>query len=114
MGSADFDFDDGERNIISRDWGGQEKGNNLISRFELMPPTYERNLDAAGGEPSCAICGKGVTNPVGWVNIHGGGRCIVGKEEAHGLSDAEDMGWFPVGRECAKKVVGYVEEEPGE
>ena len=62
MGSADFDFDDGERNIISRDWGGQEKGNNLISRFELMPPTYERNLDAAGGEPSCAICGKGVTN----------------------------------------------------
>ena len=52
--------------------------------------------------------------PVGWVNIHGGGRCIVGKEEAHGLSDAEDMGWFPVGRECAKKVVGYVEEEPGE
>ncbi len=70
-----------------------------------------------GEQYPCVVCGRGCdmdTSPL--VRLHGGGALIVTEEEAAQLNaagrEAEDMGAYPVGRDCLRRVpalLRYVE-----
>jgi len=59
-------------------------------------------------ETPCARCGKPVTDPWEYtVRVLGGGARYAATKEEHeheGEHDAGDMGCFPVGSACARKL----------
>lgn len=68
---------------------------------------YEQNSERAGDLFPCAICGNGCKNWIGAVHVVAGGARFATKEEHEGtipVDSAADMGCFPVGPECARKI----------
>lgn len=66
-------------------------------------PRYAENRDRRGDATPCIVCGKAVTNPRFMVHVHNGGGHVVTEEEAATLSEAADLGWYPLGRDCWRK-----------
>ena len=53
------------------------------------------------GVQICAVCGKVVNERTcSWVHVADGGASIVTEDEP--ISEAGDMSFFPVGRDCLK------------
>ncbi len=72
-------------------------------------PNYHKNSDRCGGNTTpCACCGKPVNDP--WqfaVQVVDGGAWYATAGQAAGtekVDSAGDMGCFPVGSACAKKL----------
>lgn len=69
-------------------------------------PNYRANMDRCGAFEPCVLCGKGVKNTdAPRARVTGGGNAFAAADEA--ASDdlgPGDMGWFPVGPDCAKKL----------
>lgn len=53
------------------------------------------------GDDPCFLCGK-ATRGERFVHLARYGGALVSEDET--LNEAEDMGYFPVGPECAKKL----------
>lgn len=69
----------------------------------IVHPDAER--DGVGDTP-CVCCGK-ATRGERWVHLAGYGGQFVTEDEP--VDETEDLGWFPIGPECAKKLpAGYV------
>ena len=67
---------------------------------------WSEKYHAQGMFLACIACGKNVSkqgNCQG-VMVGGGGVIIVHPDDYEKAIDGGDMGWFPVGSECIKKV----------
>jgi hypothetical protein len=69
------------------------------------PFSYDRSREAAFTATSqpCACCGRKVVTAEARHHVHviNGGAAYGGPEDT---DDAGDMGWFPVGATCAKRL----------
>lgn len=80
---------------------------------------YDRNVERHGYSVDCCIiCGKPVGEK-GWqVHLGDGGLCALTEEEAQQATSGE-MGYFPIGRNCARKhltkeqIAMYVQKGEG-
>lgn len=55
----------------------------------------------------CYQCDKNITKPTLWVHVYDGGRHFVMQgqnEDDLNIEEAGDLGWHPVGSDCAKKL----------
>jgi hypothetical protein len=79
---------------------------NQMKKLELIQTeTYERNLEKGGNLNPCARCGKEVKNEKYSVHLIEGGNTILAKaDEDKYNNEAADMGWYPIGGECAKHI----------
>lgn len=66
-------------------------------------PRYIENRDRCGVAYPCVVCGKGIVKPRYMVHVHNGGLDLVTEDEAAQLSEAADLGWNPLGRDCYRK-----------
>lgn len=66
---------------------------------------YEDNLERGGNINPCARCGKEVKNAKYMVHfIEGGNTMLAVADEDNYVEDDADMGFFPIGSECAKHI----------
>lgn len=68
-------------------------------------PHYQENKKqyAKANAQPCIVCGKAVTKPRYMVHVHCGGSHLVTEQEAATLSEAADLGAYPLGRDCYRK-----------
>lgn len=79
---------------------------NMVSKTkELRPFAYNKARAAKHTDVSepCACCGRKVVTAEirHWIHVVGGGIAYGGEEDT---GDGGDMGWFPVGATCAKRL----------
>lgn len=69
-------------------------------------PDYSKNYGKCGQRLPCVYCGKAVVkNSSIHARVLDGGARFANEEEAKSNADYYgDMGWFPVGQECARKL----------
>lgn len=72
--------------------------------FDLFALHVERKDEPVGNSLPCGLCGRHVENPKWAIHIHGGGQYAVTEEEAATMPSNEDLGCYPIGTECAKKI----------
>ncbi len=68
---------------------------------------YDLNASRTkASEDPCAICGKGIkpSNPRHWVHVIRGGAVFAPIAQVEEIDPAGDMGWYPIGTECARKL----------
>lgn len=81
---------------------GYEK---VLNLFEIFPNAWGERYQETNSFLACIACGRN-TSKQGesqGVWIVGGGDGIAHPEQPE-INDGGDMGWFPVGTECIKKV----------
>lgn len=67
---------------------------------------YRKNSEkVSGGDWPCALCGKAVDpdKTSAWVHLVDGG-INLGHVTGQDFEESADLGWYPVGSDCAKKV----------
>ena len=70
----------------------------------IQTETYEKNINNGSINP-CARCGKEVKNEKYTIHlIEGNNTMLSVKDEINYISDSADMGFFPIGSECAKHI----------
>ena len=69
---------------------------------EVQSPLYDKNLPGChGGKNPCLICGKEVKTGIGkMVQLLTNGNIVSSDQDF-----ANSQGFFPVGSDCAKKLV---------
>ncbi len=69
---------------------------------EVQSPNYEKNIDRFGDHSdTCLICGKKTNGKSKYVHLLTNGNIV-----SYGSDDiVESQGFFPVGSDCAKKLV---------
>ena len=73
-------------------------------RLEQTANYYE-NLDKGENMNPCVRCGKEVKNTKFLVHfIEGGNTMLAVADEDQYIEDDADMGFFPVGSECARHI----------
>jgi len=82
------------------------KNKQTMRTLELIETeTYEANLERGGNINPCARCGKEVKNQKYSVHlIEGGNTMLAVADEYKYNNESADMGWFPIGSECAKHI----------
>lgn len=76
-----------------------------ISLDDVRSKNYDKNVDHAGGEhtDTCHICGKRIKDISKAKTVH---QLTNGNIVSYGGDDVENsQGFFPVGNDCAKKLV---------
>ena len=67
--------------------------------------TYYTNLEKGENINPCARCGKEVKNQKYSVHlINGDNTMLAVADESNYTSDSADMGFYPIGSECAKHI----------
>ncbi len=65
----------------------------------------ERNRARGGFDETCLLCGRGMSAQRAergyWVHLDTANHIVPVDEE---LPERHDMGWFPIGNDCAKRV----------
>ena len=78
-----------------------------VRLYDVLPKAWGERYQAKGDFLACIGCGK-PTSSKGQsqgVCISGGGDLIIHPDDYDTYDHrGGDMGWFPVGRECIKKV----------
>lgn len=70
---------------------------------------YGKNVDRAGDDPHCIVCGRKLKTIAGTIHlIEGGFVALHPDDEGKYVSDGGDMYNFPVGPECARKYKGFL------
>ena len=64
--------------------------------------TFNDKSQGVGAE--CGICGKPTKRPVGRVHLVDGSMEIVAHPDDTYDDEAADMGWWPIGGTCAKRL----------
>jgi hypothetical protein len=79
-------------------------GGGVVTPFSH--PKFSKNQDLCGDHPPCVVCGKPVKSPdAPSVRVlDGGTRFATEAEAAKDVIDSGDMGSFPVGPDCARKL----------
>jgi hypothetical protein len=71
----------------------------------IQTETYETNLEKGQNLNPCARCGKDVKNQKYSVHFIDGDNIMLSvADENNYISDAGDMGFQPIGSECAKHI----------
>ena len=64
---------------------------------------FSEKFHESGNENPCTVCGRKTNLTIG-VHVGGGGSFIVHPEDIELADDGGFMGFFPIGKECIKKV----------
>ena len=64
---------------------------------------FSEKFHESGNENPCTVCGRKTNLTIG-VHVGGGGSFIVHPEDIELAQDGGWMGFFPIGKECIKKV----------
>lgn len=69
-------------------------------------PDYHKNQGKCGQHLPCVLCGKAILrNSSIHARVLDGGARFATEEEAKSVAEySGDMGWYPVGPECARKL----------
>ena len=64
---------------------------------------FSEKFHESGSENPCTVCGRKTNLTIG-VHVGGGGSFIIHPEDVELAQDGGWMGFFPIGKECIKKV----------
>lgn len=77
----------------------------MASFIDYAKPDRQEREAMHDGEP-CIICGRKVRVGLGTLAIHlvDGGSTIAAASDDGPFDAASDLGWFPIGSDCAKRL----------
>jgi len=80
----------------------------MITRKLDRTNDHSRNAERA--KNPCAVCGRHVKHPAGWVHIVEGGLEILHPDDEanYDQDDPGNVGCHPVGSRCAKALKGWL------
>ena len=74
-----------------------------IYSHEIGLNLFSEKFHESGSENPCTVCGRKTNLTIG-VHVGDGGSAIVHPEDIELAQDGGFMGFFPIGKECIKKV----------
>ena len=74
-----------------------------IESYDIGLNLFSEKFHESGNENPCTVCGRKTNLTIG-IYVGNGGGVIVHPEDYDLAQDGGFMGFFPIGKECIKKV----------
>lgn len=79
----------------------------IIKLDQFKSPSHLKH-PSTGQDLPCVVCGKSIRSPRYQVHLVDGGSSLCHVEDSYDDAPA-DLGWYPVGAECRRKLpAGYI------
>ena len=80
---------------------------------KTTPFKQSDNFKDSGSDEVCVRCGKPLREVAGYIHLINGGADILNPTVEGDPDDGGEMGWHPVGSECAKYYKGFISPGAG-